>query len=130
MFLKLLRAKLHRLTITGTDPDYAGSVTIDEDLLRASGILPNEVVLIADTNNGARFETYVIKGESGSGICAINGAAARLVSKGDRVIVFAHAFLTPQEAESHEAQVVLCDESNQIERELKYPSTLEESVPL
>ncbi|MHC4995854.1 MAG: aspartate 1-decarboxylase, partial [Planctomycetota bacterium] len=76
MFCKVLRAKIHRATITQTDPEYVGSITIDEDLLVATGIKPNEVVLIADVDNGARFETYVVKGEAGSGIIGINGAAA------------------------------------------------------
>lgn len=129
MFLKVLRAKIHRATVTQTDPDYVGSITIDEELLRASGIRPNEVVLIADSDNGARFETYVIKGPAGSGVCAINGAAARLVNKGDRVIIFAHAFLNPDDMDEHYAQVVLVDGRNRIDRQLKYPSSLEETVP-
>ncbi len=130
MFCKVLRAKIHHLTVTQTDPEYVGSITIDEDLLRASGIRPNEVVLIADCNNGARFETYVIKGKAGSGVCAINGAAARLVSRGDRIIVFAHFFLHPDQMDDHEAQVVLVDGRNRITRQMKYPSSLEESVPV
>lgn len=130
MFIKALRAKIHRATITQTEPDYVGSITIDEDLLRASGIRPNEVVLIADADNGARFETYVIKGRAGTGVCAVNGAAARLVQKGDRIIIFAHGFMTHEELEDHYADVVLVDEENRITRTMKYPSTLEESVPV
>jgi aspartate 1-decarboxylase len=130
MFCKVLRAKIHRATVTQTDPDYVGSITIDEDLLRASGIRPNEVVLIADVDNAARFETYVIKGKAGSGICAINGAAAKLVNKGDRVIIFAYLFMHPDDMDEHYADVVLVDERNRITRTMKYPSSLEESVPV
>ena len=83
MFVKVLKSKIHGATVTQTDPDYVGSITIDEDLLRASGIRPNEVVLIADGDNGQRFETYVIKGPAGSGVIGINGAASRLVERGD-----------------------------------------------
>lgn len=130
MLLKVLRAKIHRATITQTDPEYVGSITIDEDLLRASGIRPNEVVLIADADNGARFETYVIKGRAGSGVCAVNGAAARLVQKGDRVIIFAHGFMGHDEMDDHYADVVLVDENNRITRTMRYPSTLQEVLPV
>ena len=130
MFCKVLRAKIHRAVVTQTDPDYVGSITIDEDLLRASGIRPNEVVLIADCENGARFETYVVKGPAGSGIIGINGAAARLVSRGDHVIIFAHLLLHPDQLDDHYADVVLVDEQNRMTRHLRYPSTLEETIPL
>lgn len=130
MFCKVLRAKIHRAVVTQTDPNYVGSITIDEDLLRASGIRPNEVVLIADCENGARFETYVVKGPAGSGIIGINGAAARLVGRGDHVIIFAHLLLHPDQFDDHYAEVVLVDEDNRITRNLRYPSTLEETIPL
>lgn len=130
MFCKVLRAKIHKATITQTDVEYVGSITIDEDLLRASGIRPNEVVLVADLDNGARFETYVIKGPAGTGIIGVNGAAARLVRKGDRVIIFAHFLMNPAEIEEHTADVVLVDENNRITRQLKYPSSLEQSIPV
>lgn len=130
MFCKVLRAKIHRATVTQTDPDYVGSITIDEDLLRASGIRPNEVVMIADVDNAARFETYVIKGEAGSGVCAVNGAAAKLVNKGDRVIIFAYLFMSPQDMDDHYADVVLVDGRNRITKQLRYPTSLEESVPV
>ncbi|MEX2673216.1 MAG: aspartate 1-decarboxylase [Phycisphaeraceae bacterium] len=130
MFCKVLRAKIHRATVTETDPDYVGSITIDEDLLRATGIKPNEVVLIADCENGARFETYVVKGKAGSGIIGINGAAARLVNMGDKVIIFAHLLMHPDQVDDHYANVVLVGEDNQITRQLQYPSTLEENLPV
>lgn len=130
MFLKVLRAKIHHAVVTQTDPDYVGSVTIDEDLLRATGIRPNEVVLIADCDNGARFETYVLKGAAGSGVIGINGAAARLVSRGDKVIIFAHAFLEPGDLDEHEAEIVVVDSRNRISRQMRYPSTLEQTAPI
>jgi len=129
MFVKVLRAKIHGATITQTDINYVGSITIDEELLRASGIRPNEVVLIADSNNGQRFETYVIKGEPGSGIIGVNGAAARLVTRGDKIIIFAHYLMNPDELDDHEADVVVVDEQNRIARQLKYPSSLAETIP-
>ena len=129
MFCKVLRAKIHRATVTQTDPDYVGSITIDADLLHASGIRPNEVVLIADCDNGARFETYVVKGPAGSGTVAINGAAAQLVNMGDKVIIFAHLLMHPDQVDAHHANVVLVDEDNRITRQLQYPSSLEENLP-
>ena len=87
MLTRLLKAKIHRATVTMTDVNYHGSITIDSDLLKATGLLPNEAVIVADCDNGARFETYVIPGQSGSGIIGINGAAARLSKIGHKVIV-------------------------------------------
>lgn len=128
MFLKMLRAKIHKATITGTDLEYVGSITLDEDLLRATSIRPNEVVLVADMDNGQRFETYVLKGQAGSGIVAVNGAAARLVRTGDRIIIFAHSFVPVDQADEHEATVVLVDERNHISRRMIYPSSMTEPV--
>jgi aspartate 1-decarboxylase len=130
MFCKVLRAKIHNATITQTDLEYVGSITIDEDLLRATGIRPNEVVLVADMDNGARFETYVIKGAAGSGVIGVNGAAARLVNKGDRVIIFAHYYLHPDQIDDHAAQVVLVDQRNRVVRQMQYPSSLDQPLPL
>jgi len=130
MFCKLLRAKIHRATVTRTDVNYVGSITIDEDLLRAAGIHPNEVVLVADLDNGARFETYVIKGRAGSGEVGINGAAAHLVNPGDRVIIFAHLLLHPDQVEGHFADVVLVDDRNRVADHLRYPSTLDLDAPI
>ena len=129
LFIKVLKSKIHGATITQTDPDYVGSITIDEDLLRASGIRPNEVVLIADSDNGQRFETYVIKGEAGSGMIGINGAAAMLVAPGHKIIIFSHLHLHPDQIDDHAAQVVIVDEKNRVEKLLSYPSSLAESIP-
>ncbi len=118
MLLKVLRAKIHRATITQAEVDYVGSITIDRDLLDASGILPGECVLVADLTDGARFETYVLEGEAGSGIICINGAAARLVDVGDKIIVMAFGYVSPTEAESLKPQVVLIAEDNRIDRKL------------
>ncbi len=98
--------------------DYVGSITIDRDLLDASGILPGEFVLVADLADGARFETYVIEGARGSGTICINGAAARLVNVGDLCIIMAYGYATPDEAKQISAKVVLVDRDNRIERML------------
>lgn len=125
MLLKLLRAKIHNATVTFTNVDYHGSITIDEDLLRASGLLPNEAVTVADSNNGNRFETYVIPGEPGSGTIGINGAAARLSRVGNRVIIMCFARMTPQEAAEHRSRVVIVDSHNRATQTLEHPSRLE-----
>ena len=93
MLRKVLRGKIHRATITFCDLDYVGSITIDADLLRAAGIRPNESVHVLDIDNGARFETYVIRGEPGSGVIGVNGAAAHLVETGHKVIIVAYGLL-------------------------------------
>ncbi|MHC4294841.1 MAG: aspartate 1-decarboxylase [Planctomycetota bacterium] len=118
MFLKVLRAKIHHATITQAAVDYVGSITIDRDLLDASGIAVGECVLVADLTDGARFETYVFEGERGSGVICINGAAARLVNVGDKVIIMAFAYASPEESEKLKPQVVLVDENNRIDRKL------------
>ncbi|MFT5122469.1 MAG: aspartate 1-decarboxylase [Kiritimatiellia bacterium] len=122
MRVKMLRAKIHMATVTEANVNYVGSITIDADLLKATGIRPNEVVLVADIRNGKRFETYVIAGEAGSGIICVNGAAAHLVEVSDQVIIFAHALLKPKHLDDHIATVVLCDEANRITQTLEYPS--------
>src|ERR1044071_1946327 len=86
MLTRLLKAKIHRATVTQTDVNYHGSITIDSELLRATGLLPNEMVLVADCENGSRFETYIIPGQAGSGVIGVNGAAARLTQVGHKVI--------------------------------------------
>ena len=88
MFRMMMNSKLHRATVTEADLNYVGSITIDSDLLDAAGMLPNEKVHVVNNNNGARFETYIIAGERGSGVICVNGAAARLVQKGDVVIIY------------------------------------------
>ena len=114
MLTRLLKAKIHRATVTFTDVNYHGSITVDADLLRASGLLPNEAVIVADCDNGNRFETYVIEGARGSGEVCLNGAAARLVHHGDRVIVVSYGVYDEQELASHEPRVVHVDERNAI----------------
>jgi aspartate 1-decarboxylase len=129
MLRKMLRGKIHRATVTQCDPDYVGSITIDADLLRASDIRPNEAVLVLDIDNAARFETYVIKGESGSGVIGINGAAAKLVEPGHKVIIVCFGLLEESALDEHGARIVLCDEHNRVADQLTYVSTLEEPAP-
>ena len=120
MDITLLKAKIHRAKVTQADLDYVGSVTIDTKLLRESGILEYEKVQIVDINNGNRFETYTIAGEEGSGIICLNGAAAKCVSVGDKVIIMAYANMTPQEAASHKPTVLFVDDDNNIVRKANY----------
>lgn len=112
MLLTLLRAKIHGAIVTQANRDYVGSITIDRDLLKQSGLLANEKVLVADINNGVRFETYIIVGAAGSGVIGINGAAAHLVKPGEKLIIMAFAQMTPEEATSHQANVLIVDGSN------------------
>ena len=112
MFLKMLRAKIHRATVTEAQPDYVGSITIDMDLADAAGILPHEFVLVADVTYGALVETFVVPGERGGGTVCVNGAAARLARAGDLVIVMAHAYVTPEEARDLDPVIVLVDAKN------------------
>ncbi len=125
MLLKLLRAKIHRATVTQTQVDYHGSITIDRDLLEAAGLLPNEAVIVADCENGNRFETYILPGEAGSGVIGINGAAARLSQVGHRVIVMAFAYFNSAEAAHHLAKVVIADGKNRVMERIEAPSRLE-----
>jgi aspartate 1-decarboxylase len=106
MLIEMLKAKIHRVTVTQAELNYVGSITIDEDLLKASGIRVNEKVSVVNVNNGERFETYTIKGEAGSGTICVNGAAARKVQVGDVLIVIAYCLLTNEEADTHKATVV------------------------
>lgn len=110
----MLKAKIHRATVTQADLHYVGSVTVDSELLDASGILPGEKVAIVDVTNGARLETYTIAGEPGSGVLSINGAAAHLVHPGDLVILIAYADMTPQEAREFQPSIVHVDGANRI----------------
>jgi len=114
MLVNMHKGKIHRATITEANLNYVGSVTIDADLLEASGILPGERVQIVNNNNGNRLETYTIKGESGSGVICLNGAAARLVQPGDNVIIIAYCWIEQDEAMSFEPKVVFVDENNKI----------------
>ena len=112
MILTMLKSKLHRATVTGSDLHYEGSITVDVDLLEAAGILLHEQVDVLNINTGARFTTYTIEGKRGSGTIGINGAAARLVQKGDLVIICAYAQMSEAEAKTHKPVVVLLDASN------------------
>ena len=109
MFLHVLKSKIHRVTVTEANLNYIGSITIDQDLLDADNILPNEKVAIVNNNNGARLETYVIAGERGSGVVCLNGAAARLVQPGDIVIIIAYALMDAEEAKTFKPTVVFPD---------------------
>ena len=112
MLLTMMKAKLHRATVTRADLDYEGSISIDKDLLDASGILPHEQVDVLNIANGARFTTYAIEAERGSKTIGVNGAAARLVQKGDKVIIVAYGQLAAEEARNYSPTVVLLDETN------------------
>ena len=120
MDITLLKAKIHRAVVTQADLDYVGSITIDSDLLRESGILEYEKVEIADIDNGNRFETYAIAGEAGSGVICLNGAAARCVEVGDKIIIMAYACMTPEEAREHKPTVLFVDEHNKLVRKANY----------
>ncbi|RPI85071.1 MAG: aspartate 1-decarboxylase [Chloroflexi bacterium] len=110
----MLVSKIHRARVTGTDLNYIGSITIDETLMQAAGILAWELVQVADITNGARLETYVIPGDAGTGTVQINGAAAHLVQPGDLVIIMAFAWLDAMELERHHPKVILVDEQNRV----------------
>jgi aspartate 1-decarboxylase len=125
MLTQLLKAKIHHATVTFTDVNYHGSITIDTDLLRATGLLPNEAVIVADCENGNRFTTYIIPGEAGSGVIGVNGAAARLTQVGNRVIVMSFVWAAAQEIPSHKARVVICDKRNRAVETVEHASTLD-----
>ena len=116
MLLTMMRAKLHRATVTQADLDYEGSIAIDRDLLEAATILPNEQVDVLDITNGARFTTYAIEAPAGSRVIGVNGAAARLVQKHDKVIIVAYGQLPAEEARNYAPTVVLLDDENAIKR--------------
>ena len=120
MNITLLKAKIHRAVVTQADLNYVGSVTIDTRLLEESGIMEYEKVQIVDINNGNRFETYTIAGEEGSGIICLNGAAAKCVNVGDKVIIMAYADMTPEEAKQHKPTVLFVNEENEIVRKANY----------
>ena len=114
MTLEMLKSKIHRAIVTQAELNYVGSITIDERLMEAAGIYEYEKVQIADVDNGARFETYVIAGEAGSGIVCLNGAAARMVSTGDKVIIMSYAQMAPEEIRDNPPKVVFVNEKNEI----------------
>src|SRR5699024_7152132 len=113
MELTMFKSKLHQMKVTEANLHYEGSITIDADLLDKAGILPYEKVQVLNITNGSRLETYTISGERGSRVCCLNGAAARKTHIGDRIIVITYAEMTPEEAKSHEPQVVVLDENNE-----------------
>ena len=120
MTIEMLKGKIHRATVIQSELDYVGSITVDEDLLNTAGILEYEKVQIVDINNGSRFETYTICGEKGSGMICLNGAAARCVNAGDKIIIMAYGQYTPEEAKKHRPTVVFVDEQNRPARITRY----------
>lgn len=114
MFRTMMNGKIHRATVTEANLNYVGSITIDEDLLDAAGMLPNEKVQIVNNNNGARLETYIIPGERGSGVVCLNGAAARLVQPGDTVIVISYVLVAEENVKDHKPKVLIMDKENRI----------------
>jgi aspartate 1-decarboxylase len=117
MQIEVLKSKIHRVRVTDANLDYIGSITIDEDLMDAANIIVHEKVAIVNNNNGERFETYVIKGERGSGTICLNGAAARKVQKGDVVIIMAYGIMDFEEAKTFEASIIFPDtETNKLKK--------------
>jgi aspartate 1-decarboxylase len=115
MFVEILRTKIHRVKVTQLELNYVGSITLDQALIEASGLLPNEKVQVVNVNNGARFETYVIVGERNSGVVGLNGPAARLAMKGDVLIVMSYAWMNYEEARIYEPTVIFPDDNNRLE---------------
>lgn len=116
MLIEVFKSKIHRVRVTQADLNYIGSITIDEDLLEAAGILEGEKVQIVNNNNGERLETYAIRGERGSGVICLNGAAARRVQVGDVVIIISYALMTPEEAKIFRPTAIFPDENNRLVR--------------
>lgn len=114
MFRQMMKAKIHRATVTEANLNYVGSITIDQDLMEMVDILPDEKVQIVNNNNGARFETYTIPGPRGSGVICLNGAAARLVQPGDQVIIINYGYMTDEEARRNKPKVAIMDERNRV----------------
>ena len=120
MLLEMLKSKIHRATVTQAELNYVGSITIDESLMEAAGIYEYEKVQIADVDNGARFETYVIAGKAASGTICLNGAAARMVSTGDKIIIMCYALMSPDEIAANPPKVVFVDDKNRITSVARY----------
>ncbi|MGI4750986.1 MAG: aspartate 1-decarboxylase [Janthinobacterium lividum] len=114
MVIQILKSKIHRVKITQAELNYVGSITIDEDLMDAANIIANERVQVVNNNNGARFETYAIKGARGSGMVCLNGATARLAQVGDIVIIMSYGFLPMDEAKTYEPILVFPDNNNKL----------------
>lgn len=120
MQVNMLKSKIHRATVVQSELDYVGSITVDEELMEAAGIYEYEKVQIADVDNGNRFETYVIAGKKGSGMICLNGAAAHMVSLGDKIIIMCYAQMTPEEIKDNKPKVVFVDDDNKITRVTNY----------
>lgn len=120
MNICMLKGKIHRAIVKQASLDYVGSITVDEDLLDAAGILEYEKVQIVDIDNGNRFETYTIAGERGTGVICLNGAAARCVQVGDKIIIMAYCEMSREEALDHKPYVVFVDEENRAKRITRY----------
>lgn len=120
MQIQALKSKIHRATVVQAELNYIGSITIDETLMEKAGIQEYEKVQIVDINNGSRFETYVISGQRDSGMICLNGAAARMVSVGDKIIIMCYATMTPEELKENPPRVVFVNEKNQVSRVTRY----------
>ncbi len=116
MVIEVLKSKIHRVRVTQAELNYVGSITIDEDLIDAANIIPNEKVQVVNNNNGARFETYVIKGERGSGTICLNGSCARLAQVGDTLIIMSYGYLEMEEAKKYNPILVFPDDNNKLVR--------------
>lgn len=120
MIMTMLKGKVHRATVVQAELDYVGSITIDEALMEASGICEYEQVQIVDINDGQRFETYVIAGERNSGMICLNGAAARMVQVGDKIIIMCYAGMSSEEMNGYAPKVVFVDDENKVKRITRY----------
>lgn len=120
MTIQMLKGKIHRAVVVQAELNYVGSITVDPVLMEAAGIIEYEKVQIVDVENGSRFETYTISGEPGSGMICLNGAAARMVQKGDHIILMSYCDMTPEEAKTHRPHVVFVDEENHIRKVSRY----------
>jgi aspartate 1-decarboxylase len=116
----MMNGKIHRATVTEANLNYVGSITIDQDILDAVGMVANEKVQIVNNNNGARLETYIISGERGSGVICLNGAAARLVQVGDTVIIISYALVPEEKVSEHKPRIALLDQNNSIKEMISY----------
>ncbi len=114
MLLQIHKSKIHRATITEANLNYVGSITIDELLMEAANLFEGERVQIVNNNNGERIETYIIKGEKGSGVICLNGAAARRAQVGDIVIIISYGYMTPEEARTYKSVAIFPDENNHL----------------
>ena len=120
MQIQALKSKIHRATVVQAELNYIGSITVDETLMEKAGIMESEKVQIVDIDNGSRFETYVISGEKDSGMICLNGAAARMVSVGDKIIIMSYASMTQEELKENPPRVVFVDEDNRVARVTRY----------